>query len=277
MAEPTGSAYLSELLDEYGLGSLASWALDQIHEGRSEFEVIQLLRERPEYRQRFLGNELRRQRGLAPLSEERYLEYERTATGLMQKYGLPAGFYDQPESDFVELIAGDVSPDELNARIVEGFAQVTRTPPEVRQAWERYFGPATDETLAAFFLDPDKAAPVLVEQARTAMVGGAGTPFGILVDQRLAREVALTGVQYREAAQTFGELERRSALFDETASESENLRIEQEGVKAAFGRDGDVRKKIERRGQAREAQMRGGGQQAATQEGVIGAGTARRY
>lgn len=270
-------AYIEGLLAEYGLESLTDWAMDQLVEGRSPTEVLQRLRERPEFQQRFPAIEQRRAAGLAPLTPGEYVEYERRARQVMREAGLPQGFYDSTD-DFTQFLTLDVSVDELRTRVNEGFARVQQLPDEVRNAFADFYGPDTEQALAAFYLDPDRAVPRLIEMAETAMVAGVGRQFGFGLSEAEAERVARQGAGGTQVRSGFEQLNTQRALFNErVGEEGEDLEIEDEGVEAVFGLSGESQEQIRRRFQRRQAEFAGGTRQAAgTEEGFTGIGRADR-
>jgi hypothetical protein len=271
--QQSAKAYIQSILEDYGLpASLADWAWERIVNGDSQEQVALDLRETPEFMTRFPAIQAREAAGLPPISPAEYVAYEKAAGQLMRLVGLPAGFYDD-RSDYTQLLANDVSLTELNDRIsADGFQRVAQAPPEVRDAFGEFFGVQGDSALAAFFIDPDRAAPVLKRMATQADIAGrARLAAGLNVDAARAGELAdigITGLQVQQAAANVGE---RSALFNESVSERDDLTGEREGLNAALG-VGDA-SKLAQRTQQRTAAFSGGGGAAAGQGGVAGLGS----
>lgn len=266
-------AYVRRILTDYGLpDSLATWAWQKIVSGAPAEQVALDLRDTPEFQQRFPAIPAREAAGLPPLSPAEYVAYEQAAGQLFRAAGLPPGFYDDP-SDFTDLLAKDVSVAELNDRIsTEGFQKVVGAPPEVRDAFQEFFGVQGDSALAAFFLDPDRAAPVLRRMATEADIAGrAALAGGLNVTADRARELAEIGVTGLQAQQAAANVAEQSALFSESVSEGDDLTAEREGLNAAFGLSEAA--SLRRRQQQRTAAFSGGGGAAASGEGVRGLGS----
>lgn len=104
-----------------------------------------------------------------------YSSYTAQAQAMGRQAGLPQGFMTPTEIG--NLWAGDVSPDELSTRITQGFANAMAAPPDVRQHLQDYYGVSTGG-LAAYYLDPNNALPILQQHFNAASVGGAGTMTG---------------------------------------------------------------------------------------------------
>lgn len=267
-------AYIKDVLGRYGLASEAQWAWDLIVDGVSEIELLQRLRERPAYKARFQGMELRRDNGLAPITEAEYIAYERQVGQLMFAAGLPSEFRSQ---DYLaRLIGMDRSINEVSALITNAYLAVTQAPMEVRETFGQWFGPRSDSALAAFILDGEYGAAALETMAAQANVGGAAMHYGFSdFGIGLAEEIVSRGVNALQAWQTLDELAQRRALFAETVSETEDL-TETQGVKAAFSLDTEAEQAVQRRMDEREAAFSGTGDVLLTEEGAVGLGAARQ-
>lgn len=267
--------YIADLLRRYGLESLAPWALEQQRVGRDSAQIVQLMRETPEFKFRFPAIEFRQLAGLPAISPAEYVTFEIQAAELMRRSNLPIGFYDSRE-DYTEFLKRDVSLGELQARVQEGYSRVTSTPPEVRATFRNWYGPDGDAALAAFFLDPDRAEPVLIEQARAATFGGMGAMAGLTVTESLSRLAAQAGVSGGDAQTGFGDLNSTGALYEETITEGQDLRAQEEGVKATFNLDSTSAEAVRKRREKRLADFSGNQGALTTQQGVVGLGTAGR-
>lgn len=265
-------AALDQMLDEYGLGSLKNWAWDQIKSGVSELRIIQNLRETAEYKARFPGMEARGGAGLPQMSESDYLAYERSVREIMRRQAMPPGFYDDP-NDFAALVAADLSPDEVQSRVNEGYGRVMQAPIEVRQAFAEMYGADGDAALAATFIDPDKAEQALLKQARAAEAKGWGGLFGVDFSQGESETLAGINLETGQLRQGLGELSAIDALFDESITETADFRAGTEGIEAVFNTGGEGANELERRRRTRIAAVKGGGGGNITQQG-IGVGAA---
>lgn len=275
------AASIKNTLNQYGLSDLVPLVDQWVRDGLSWPEIEGMLRDPkstpgkvfdamyPEIR-------LRTEAGLQPLSVTQIQQYRTDAKALMRAAGLPSGFYDSKE-DFTTLLVGDVSVSELNERINQGFVQVAQAPKEVRESFGEFFGVNGDAALAAYFLDADRAIPVLAEEVEVAKIGGASKAFGYNLNVGRARQVAGTNVSYEQARNTFSGLRTMDGLFEETITEATNFTAEQEGVDAAFGLDaGDADRKLKDRLGQRVAAGSGVGSAASGDRGVFGLGTAKR-
>jgi hypothetical protein len=268
------------ILKQYGLDQLIPIVDTWIRGGMTWDEAQLALYDRSTdagkiFDQRFPGIRMRQEKGLAPISPAEYVDYEKNAYEYMHAAGLPSGFYDNKD-DFTNLIANDVSLNELNTRVTQGFAQVATAPPEVRDAFQHFFGAQGDSALASFFLDPDKALPALEKQVNIAQIGGAGLQQGLNFNLDRATQITDTGISDTQARQAFANIHNMDPLFTNTASESGSLTGEQQGVDAALNLDqGQAKKQIQDRLDQRNAEFNGGGGAAGGGSGFFGLGTAR--
>ena len=262
---------VNAVLREYELDSLTPWALDMIKAGHSDARIMEELRKRPEYIKRFPAMKERADNGMAPINEAEYISLERTYKQLMRGK-VPQGFYDQ-NSDFSSFIANDVSPQELDQRINDGYARVVATDPEVRAAFREFYGVNGDAALAAFFLDPDRASEELTRQAGAAVVGGIGKRLGVNVDETVASRINAFSPTESQVQAGFTEAQTLSPLARESVSETQDLST-QTLVASAFGLDADSANAVRRRQRSRMAAFSGGGGSIITQEGATGLGTA---
>lgn len=264
-------ARLNEVLSGYGLGSLGPRIQRWLVEGRSEAEIPQLLRETDEFKQRFPAIVERERKGLAPISPEEYINYERGVHQMMRQAGLPQGFYDSPE-DFTRFIAGDVSLAELGERVTLAANAAFNAPQEVRDALAQWgVGPGE---LTAYWLDPDKAQPVLERRYAAATLAGTAqrTGWGNLRENE-ATGLAQQGITAQQAEQGFATLADSRELFGALdAGEDEIGRGEQ--LDATFAGNANARRRIEQRARRRQARFQGGGGFASSQEGLVGLGDA---
>lgn len=201
---------LSNILNQYGLGSLTPMLQNLIQGGMTDAATLQLeLQNTNEWKQRFKGNEILRQQGLGVLSPAEYLNLERSYASVMRQFGLPAGFYDSPE-DFANIIGNNVSPAELAERAQQATELAKQTDPTQRQLLSSMYGIGEGD-IAAYFLDAKRAQPLLQKQLNAVRTGAAARRAGIEADYgNAARFERLNdqGVNPEMAAQGYGQIAR---------------------------------------------------------------------
>lgn len=274
-AQRDALALIQQTLADYGLpASLADWAWQEIVAGKGEAQVLLDLRQRPEFKTRFPGIDLRQKAGLAPISPAEYVAYEQAARQTMRAAGLPPGMFDS-QDDFTKWIAGDVSIKELADRVNQYEQIAYHAPAEDKATFLRYYGGMGD--LTALLMDPNVAEPLIKQKWAAAQIGGAAQRTGVGADQVLAERLALQGVTPEQAQQGFSQI---GALGQEITrnlpgegSQIGNISLNDE-ANAVFAGDVAQRKRISDRQRERTAVFEGGGGFAQTRGGT-GIGSAQ--
>jgi hypothetical protein len=191
-----------------------------IQEGLSEAEFTLRLRETDAYKKRFAANAQRVAKGLRALSEAEYILEEDRYQDVMRRYGLPETYYSRGEmgrqEGFEKLIAGDVSPVELEDRIGTAQKRVLNANPEVTQALKQFYPDITNADILAYTLDPKNAIENIKRKVTTAEIGGAAARSGLKTNVSDAEYLQRYGVTKETADQGYatiaGGLQRGSQL-----------------------------------------------------------------
>lgn len=266
---------IQETLRSYGLESLIGFVQNYITRS-DEVDPNQLmveLRTQPAYQQRFSANEARRRAGLPVLSEGEYIAMERQYAQLMRASGMPADFYDSP-SDFQRFLENDVSLNEMNQRIQSGYEAVRMANPEVINQMKRLYGVQEGE-LAAYFLDPKRAAPILVQRAQAAQIAAQGRlQAGMDITAKQAEQLAQAGISGEQATEGFAAIKEAQGLFQATTQEQQA-----EGEKAAFtqtqqigavfGTNAAAAQRLRQRARRRQTEFERGGGFATGEAGAV--------
>ena len=192
---------LNSLFSSYGLASLAPKIYSYIQNGYSADTISLLLQDTQEYKTRFAGNEIRQKAGLPVLSPADYLNTEASYRQIMASAGLPKTFYDQP-ADFANWIGGDVSPTEIQNRVQLASTAVNQTDPYLRQQLSAFYG-VDQNQLTAYFLDQNKALPILQKQEAAAQLGAEAARRGLVSDQSRMESYVDQGLTQSQASQGF--------------------------------------------------------------------------
>ena len=256
---------IKAVLATYGLGDLSDYLYDVYARGEVDINnpdaLIFSLRGQEAYQKRFAANTARAKKGLSELDPASYLALENDYRRLLQSNGLPPGFYDQTE-DFTALLEGDVSPQELQTRVQQGFRAVQDADPEVKRQMQELYG-VNEAGLAAYFLDPEKAAPILTRQAEAAKIAARAKEQGrIQLLSGTAEEIAARGITAQEAEAGFTAMGLQEGLYTEMFGEQ--ALTQQQKVGAALGYDVEAQLGIKKRQAARKAEFGGGGSFAKT-------------
>lgn len=268
-------ATLSSVLRRFGLENLAPILWNKY--ANKEFDIddedsmLFSIKEEQAYKDRFAANAARIARGLTELTPSTYLNLERTYRETLAANGLPAGFYDAP-SDFQKLIEGDVAVSELNNRLKDAYSVIRDADQTVVNKLRTEYG-IGDGELLAYFIDPERARPMLSSadykrQAQAAVfMGRAERMAGINLQKTQAEELARLGVTTAEAEKAFTTISQMNEL--RRANPNEMQLTDAELVAAATGTDTAAAKKLEDIKNKRKASFLGGGSYSQRQ-GVAG-------
>jgi len=193
---------MAQMLNNYGLGSLAGTLRALIQEGTTDQSQLTLaLQNTAEWKQRFSGNEMLRQKGLPVLSIGEYLSAEQSYAQALKQYGLPQGFYDDP-NDFAKWIGNAVSPNEVMQRAQMWSDIAKREDPAVKN--QLYSMGFNDGDIMAFMMDPTRAQPLIQQKYQTTLIGAAARRAGVVGDNGYLTKLADMGVTEQQAAQGYG-------------------------------------------------------------------------
>ena len=270
--------YLAGLLRDYGLDSLADDLWGWITEGvDTQPELVQRIRETPEFAQRFPAIKAREDAGLPPISPAQYVQYEQQLGAIFEQTGL-SPFMEKDDVD--RMLARNVNAVSVAQRVGEAFSRATQQSPEVLGAFEDLFGVHGRAALAAYWLDKDGALGRLgagleriEREVSTAEVAGAGRMLGFDIGREQATRLSEFGFDFGSSQEGFRRASQMRPLSVETISERDDL-TEEDIVEAGFQTDLETLDKLERRRRSRLAAFEGGGGAATTQRGVVGLGTA---
>lgn len=259
----SAAAIIANALRDYGLSDLGDWAWSQYLATGSMDQVFIDLRSQPAYKARFPAMEALARQGKA-ISEGEYVSYERSVGQLLQQYGIPRGMYDTPQG-IAELLVKDVSAAEVNSRLRIAASAAMQAPQEVRDSMQQMYG-VDPGHLTAYYLDPDKALPLIEQQWAAAQVSGAAAKQKAAIDAAEAERLAAQGVSYDQAMQGFGQVAATAGLGQSVGGDIADERTRRE---AAFG-DVQAQQKVASVQRGRAAQFQAGGGAVETQSGVSG-------
>jgi hypothetical protein len=191
----------------YGLGALVEPLKALITDDTSEGELTLLLRQTEPYKKRFAANAARIGKGLRALSEAEYLNLEDDYQSIMRNYGLPASYYTKGDlgrqEGFEKFIAGDVSPAELEERVLTAQNRVVNAPPQVKEALQKFYPDINNSDILAYTLDPEKGLADIKRKVTAAEIGGAAMGAGLATDVTRAEELAKFGVTAERAREGY--------------------------------------------------------------------------
>ena len=275
-SEQSAWAQLTQTLQAYGfagadLSALVAWAKGELVHGKSTDQISLDLYQTPQFARRFPAIIQRMKAGLPPVSPAEYVGLEASYEQLERAAGIPPNF-----ASYDALIANDVSPTEYGDRINQGYLAVAQAPKEVRDAFATYYGVGAGQ-LAAYFLDPKKAEPMLLQQANAAQIGGASAQSGFgLVSSPEATKLAQMGINFSQAQQGFAKLASESELYRGLPGQAQVPLTRPQLEMAQFGSDAETQKILQRQAAYETGTTNVGTNVATTQEGATGLGAVQR-
>jgi hypothetical protein len=250
----------------YGLSSLFPIIQKYAQQGLTEDEIYLNLRNTAEYKARFPAMEALSLKGRA-ITEAAYVDYETKAAQLEQQYGYPKGMVS---GSITDLLVGDVSLAELNDRMILSAADSITAPADLKQQLKDYYNVDPDQALKAYYLDPDRALPILQMQSATARIGVQATRQGVSgIDRTLAEELQGLGVSEAAAQKGFGVVASQAGFTAGKGETTDNVDL----TRGAFG-NAESAAKTERIASGRVGAFQQGGGFAETNKGVAGLASA---
>lgn len=209
---------LTTLFTNNGLGALAGRITSLVQENYTGSALTLKLQESDEYKTRFAANEARRKAGIPVLSPREYLATENAYRQVMAEAGMPTGFYDDP-ADFTDFLAADKSPAEIKARVDSAAALAKRVEPGFRKMLSDTFGMGlTDGDLAAYFLDPGRALPLLERQVNSVTIADAARKQGLSYSADRSYALADAGVTGAVAERAYGQIAEATSGYGRAAA-----------------------------------------------------------
>jgi len=264
-----------QMLDDYGLSSLFPQIESYLLKGLSAEAAIGRIRDTQEFKDRFPGLQERLDNGYNAISPATYLTLEDSYRNLMVEAGFAPGFYDEPE-DLAAFIANDVRPDEVNERIKLAQRAVMDADPFVKAELQERFGIGldTEADLVSYFLDPERAVPLLEMQSQVGVAElGAATQRALGTGRTLATKTAQELVRRGYSERELGErLKGRGGMTQQMLGQQRGISAS-EVAAAEFGLDSEAVANVRR---LREERQRRGTRMSGsmiTQTGVSGFGS----
>jgi hypothetical protein len=238
----TASAFLRDILSQYGMGDLAGDVDRLVREsGNNTSVLMNNIRQTQSYKDRFKGLLALQQRGITDIPDEAsYIGLESQYRQVFRESGIQNFLGDagsSTERDAIAKIVGDfsLSVNEVRDRVSDAQRVVADTPQEVRDSLQRFYN-VDPATLTAYVLDPTRTASEINRRANAAIVGGyaqrQGLEFGAGISERIgslfAGEGDLQGTQAEPQLTTIAEAARgtkRLAQIEQSALSDEDVAL----------------------------------------------------
>ena len=283
------SAYSSVLttLHNWNLDSLTDQAWQMISNPGFHMnagEVMDKLRNSPEYQAAFPGMKEIRDKGLN-LNEQQYIAREMDIQDQFAQNNVPQGMLNKDELG--KLVANGVYGTNLQNRIQKGYEAVKNADPYVKQTLQDWYGVKPGHLLG-YMLSAKHGMQQIVKQVQAASINteAHNAKFQGLdqhTAEQLSRQMTSSGYGMDYFRTGFGKaaaeqpLERAQIgqMGQATASQQQILAGNFAGLKQkGVGSQAEAQRAIELASQARTAGLQGGGGYAQTAKGGLGIGSA---
>lgn len=259
----TATSILTNTLKFYGLNEpdlvneIRTALASRLITGSSSVDEIGIqLRDSPAFQRRFAANEARRAAGKPVFSVTQTLQLESQFRRNLRDSGMPAGFYDDPTS-LQNFLINDISPDEILARVTQGFQAVRNADPTVINELKTLYN-LDDGSIAAFFVDPTKAQDNILRAARAAEVAAqARKQAGIGLTAQTAEELVRQGVTEAEAQTGFTTYKQQESLYRPLMGE--DALTQEEAIAGTLGTSAQAAQRVATRKRRRRAPFEAGG------------------
>lgn len=145
---------------------------------------------------------IRRDDGSLRMTEGDYLSSRDIFNAEIESIGLNAELFGQT---FIDLLAGDVSPREMVARVESAYTAIMDRAPEIMAFYVQNFGISeiTPQAVLASFLDPRVGEQILNRRISIAEIGGQAAIRDFSLDLDLVTRLYETGITAAGATDAF--------------------------------------------------------------------------
>jgi hypothetical protein len=223
--------------------AFADFVSNSIMNDVSEAQTLIELYDQPAYKLRFPGMAKLRTKNRT-ITEAQYIGLENQIVETLRFFDLPAGFYDD-RATMGKMIENEVSPKEVQDRAQMAQDLARSADPNTRNALMDFYK-VGEGAITAYFLNPDKALPLLQKAAKAASIAGIGktygfADFGMAEAEQLGVQEAYAKLSESDMTKAFGQAstlaqtQSRLAYLDkETYSDREALDAILEGDQRAI-------------------------------------------
>lgn len=206
-------AYMTNMLNQFGLGDLAPWLLQRYTDGATDAQIQAELYDQPLYQQRFPAMAALRARGEV-VSEGEYVKIEQSYRQALEAYGLRGSVYDNRDT-YTRLIESGVDTQELEERLQDAKMVADSTDPNVKRALSDMYGISSND-LMVYALDPKGQGKDHVDRlARSATLQGIAQSTRLQLSNQYAEQLATDSVFDNATEATYREALSKTSLFSE--------------------------------------------------------------
>lgn len=236
--------------------------------------VTQAFRETGAWRERFGGvTKSREKNGMSYLNEGEIIQLEDTYRQIFTAAGIPKKFWQR--EDLHDLIAKDVSPQEVADRVKLAEQAVNNTDPDYVRAFREFYG-IGKKGLVGYMLNRKRGVQVLQEQVAAAEIGAEARQIGMdSVGRKYAEELVDKDISRQEARQAFANVADTDQDWQKLAKMGGESLSERGLINDELGLDKEGKVGQKKRRLASQERARFGGSNAGT--AGLGASTSGAY
>jgi hypothetical protein len=270
-------AKYAAILTKYGFdrGEIMQWLKGMDYQTlQSSALVAQAFRGTTMWQQRFGAvTKAREKNGMSYINEGQIIALEDTYRQIFTSAGLPEQYWER--SDLHDLIANDVSPQEVSDRVSLAEDAINNADPQYVRSFRDFYG-IKKKDLIGYMLNREKGVQLLQEQVAAAEIGAEARGSGMdHVGRKFAENLVDKGVSRQEARQAFGSVADTEKDWRKLAKLSGEKISEKSLVKDELGLDKKGRITRKKKRLASEERARFGNSGGGT--GTMGSSTSGAY
>lgn len=236
--------------------------------------VTQAFRETGMWQERFGGvTKAREKNGMSYLNEGQIIQLEDTYRQIFTAAGIPKQYWQR--EDLWDLIAKDVSPQEVADRVKLAEDAVNNTDPQYVKSFREFYG-IKKKDLVGYMLNRKRGVQVLQEQVAAAEIGAEARQIGMdSVGKKYAEELVDKDISRQEARQAFANVADTDQDWQKLAKMGGESLSERGLINDELGLDKEGKVGQKKRRLASQERARFGGSNAGT--AGLGASTSGAY
>lgn len=172
------------------------------------------IRQHPDYEVWFPGN--MDDNGNIRYAEDQYAGVRESYRDVMRSVGLEPGRIAALEAKFIDLMEGEVSPTEFQARVDAVYNRIISASTQIKAFYAEEYGIGGLDTEDLLFaaMDPEFGRLTLEEGFRIAEVGGAAAESGFDIEGDYAELISDKGINLAAARDLFGSAQHLVPVLD---------------------------------------------------------------
>jgi len=219
--------------------AFATFISNNIMNDVSEAQTLIELYDQPAYKLRFPGMAKLRTKNRT-ITEAEYIGLENQMVQTLKFFDLPAGFYDD-RATLGKIIENEVSPKEVQDRAQMAQDLARAADPNIRNALMDFYK-VGEGAITAYFLNAEKALPLLQKSAKAAEIAGIGKTygfanFGMAEAEQLGVQDAYAKLSSSDLTKAFGQASQLAATQSRLAYLDKEKYSDREALEAILESD----------------------------------------